>query len=185
LQFYNNQYLVDSTNKYSFFKDKPLTPKDFPTVWKKKHRRIACPDEKEFNIKIVKATNQDFATVQLWHTESTWDPVASVSLQTIPYNCGAINISNLYCSTFIQTGLGWHLLALVEQFLKEAGYTFIFGNTAGAQNHLIPKFEKIGWKQMAESYINPRSDNTNTWLYKIINDQTNLPQPNDEEEETD
>lgn len=111
--------------------------------------------------------------------------LCSVTLTTVNYNCGAIHISNLYTEEGHGCGFSWDLLDLVERWCKWAGYTMVFGNTAGSyQNQLVPRFEKLGYTKMGVDYINSRSRNRNIWLQKILIDQDTLvEEPNDDYDE--
>lgn len=95
--------------------------------------------------------------------------LCSVQINTVEYNCGAIHINNLYSDLGYSTGLAWMLLELVEDWCRYAGYTLLFGNTAGyQQNQLVTKFESLGWEQWGPHYVNARSGNKNIWLRKLI-----------------
>lgn len=110
--------------------------------------------------------------------------LCSVTLATVNYNCGAIHISNLYVEDGYNCGFSWDLLNIVERWCKWAGYTMVFGNTAGGyQNQLVPRFEKLGYTKMGVDYINSRSSNRNIWLQKILVDQDTLEEVDDEDEE--
>lgn len=107
-----------------------------------------------------------------------------VTLNTVEYNCGAIHLSNLCVEEGYNCGFSWDLLDLVERWCKWAGYTMVFGNTAGSyQNQLVPRFEKLGYTKMGVDYINVRSLNRNIWLQKILVDQDTLDEEPDDEEE--
>lgn len=107
-----------------------------------------------------------------------------VTLTTVEHNCGAIHLSNLCVEDGYNCRFSWDLLNIVERWCKWAGYTMVFGNTAGSyQNQLVPRFEKLGYTKMGVDYINSRSRNRNIWLQKILVDQDTLDEEPDDEEE--
>jgi hypothetical protein len=103
--------------------------------------------------------------------------LGGINISTVSYNCGAIHISNLV-SYYEGTGIGSYILNEVLRWLrKQAGYSLIFGNTAGDQNEFVPTFwKKNGFSQMMpENYINLRSENINIWIYKLLDSVETVP----------
>jgi hypothetical protein len=96
---------------------------------------------------------------------------ASITLSTVNYNCGAVQISNLI-SEIGGCGIGKFLLEQVLKFLEEAGYSFVLMNTAGGyQNKLGKAFfeKKFGFIPMKDfCYVNQRSGNVNVWYCKYL-----------------
>lgn len=190
--FYDHHFLCNSDNEHSFFHKKAISLTSFMKRIKSSgdvygysaYFKIGRFIPKSFSITVNPVGgNEERKQIQLRcnyvDREHEQDPprsicVASVTIATVNYNCGAVHISNLYAGDFPKCGLGWWLYNLVEKFLLKAGYTFVFGNTAGVQNSLVPVFEKHGWEQMNIEYINERSRNTNIWMYKMIGSQKDL-----------
>lgn len=108
----------------------------------------------------------------------------SVTLSVVNHNCGAIHLSNLCVEDGYNCGFSWDLLNIVERWCTWAGYTMVFGNTAGIyQNRLVEQFKKLGYTKMGVDYINSRSGNRNIWLQKILVDQDTLDEEPDDEED--
>jgi len=107
--------------------------------------------------------------------------LASVTIHSIENNCGVVHISN-FNSHFSRSGLGSLFLSKIEDWCRYAGYTMIFGNTAGTlqNSRALPFFLKNGYTPMGKEYVNVRSRNTNIWFQKIIN--TEIPEDNEDEE---
>jgi len=100
--------------------------------------------------------------------------ISGLKLATVFTNCGALHISNLRNNFQGQpegTYFCYLLLKEVLKFATKAGYTFIFGNTAGYQNDIaLPFFKRNGFIELIK-YKNKRSSNLNIWIYKMLTEK--------------
>lgn len=188
--FYEFHTLKSSSEKGSWFPDNLPKLEDIIKRIRKSNNTYlsSIPNLEEWipEIRIIYEGNlSDTANVHLrlnyGHSIIT---LCQVTLTTVNYNCGAIHLSNLNVNDGYNCGFSWDLLNIVERWCKWAGYTMVFGNTAGEyQNQLVPRFEKLGYTKMGVDYINARSSNRNIWLQKILVDQDTLDEEPDDEEE--
>ncbi len=95
--------------------------------------------------------------------------LASCTISTTPSNCSALFISAMQCD-YSGCGVGQLLYKGLENWIRKAGYTFVYLSMAG--DHQLDGarkfFRRNGFKRMAMKYDNPRSLNTNMWMYKLI-----------------
>lgn len=195
--FYMNHSLVGSLKPDSWFADNPLLDKDTIvqrlTSSNNEYGRyikegIYTPGTPFIEVTKTSACDKADITLLLPLLKERMVQftanLASVTLATTQYNCGSIHVSNLYHSDGYHTKLAWDLLQHVEDWCKWCGYTMLFGNVAGHdQIKLLPKFLARGYTEMGVRYINKRSLNTNIWLQKIIQNQDNLKEEQDENDD--
>lgn len=198
--FYEGHRLLGSDSKNSFFREHPkylaFTSEDFfNRLHKVPHKNNNYVEyfkkygAKEAVPSLVVSMRQDgcSAFIQLKFQVTLHDgsihnlPAANVSITTVNSNCGAIHMSGLTSPELVGLGYAKDLFELVLEYLKYAGYTFLFGNTAGYQNNYVKKLESWGFKRMAEPYINPRSRQENIWLFKFIQTPPTLEEISEED----
>lgn len=96
--------------------------------------------------------------------------LSSIQIATVNYNCSALHIFNLY-SIPTRKGMATYFMNEILKWAKFAGYTFIFGNTAGTQQNreALPFFQKVGFTLLGSPYRNIRSGQHNHWIQYFIN----------------
>lgn len=96
--------------------------------------------------------------------------LSSIKIATVNYNCSALHIFDLY-SIPTRKGMTTYFMNEILKWAKFAGYTFIFGNTAGSQQNreALPFFKKVGFTELGNPYRNIRSGQDNHWIQYLIN----------------
>ena len=59
-------------------------------------------------------------------------------------------------------------MKIVLDWLNQARYTLVIGNTAGSQNEYLPFFYKMGFVESNIKYENRRNNHENVWIFKLL-----------------
>lgn len=163
MMFYYYHYLTSVDKE----KEDPFYLKPVPLKFKNK-------TYSKSRIRVIRKENVCFIYFLVTSTQPFEQDIGRITLSTVMNNCGAIHLSNLESN---HKGAGSYILNEVKRWLTLAGYTLVFCNTAGEQNDFVPTFwKKHGFYQMMpHNYKNLRSDNTNIWLYHILDETAIIP----------
>ena len=181
MQLYEIHTLGDSNQNVSGFKGYLNAPDLEETVEKMKthglHKHYILNGKfTEIEYKVYRSENNTTASVYLrllWMENNTnntsYLDIASVTISSVPSNCGAVFISNLQVNNK-RAGFGTLLVKEILDWCYFAGYTMVFCNTAGYYQNSIAGalFTKLGFEPMGKPYVNYRSGNLNIWMQKLL-----------------